>query len=79
VVPHLSDLISFDFYLWETDKGKFYETNFQTLGDIRNNTCSDISTISGEEIQRVTHNLFHRCTGCIRSGRQNFQHLVKHW
>jgi len=60
----------------EADKGKFYETNVRTLGEVRNNACSGISAISGEEIQRVKSNLFRRCTDCIRSGRQNFQRFV---
>jgi hypothetical protein len=53
VVPRLSDLISSDFYLWESDTGKFYETNAHTLGEIRNNIRSDISTISREESRKI--------------------------
>jgi len=60
----------------EADKGKFYETTVRTLGEVRNNPCSEISAISGEGIQRVKNNFFRQYTDCTRSGRQNFQHLV---
>jgi len=73
---HVSLIWYFWFLFVEADKGKFYETNVRTLGEVRNNTYSEISAISLEEIQRVKNNLFRQYTDCIRWRRQNFQHLV---
>jgi hypothetical protein len=40
----------------------------------RNTIRREISTISGEDLQRL-NSVFRSCTECIWSGQQDFQHL----
>jgi hypothetical protein len=49
--PRFPDLTPCDFYLWDILKVKVYKTNPHTLEGLRNNISSEISTISGEELQ----------------------------
>jgi len=72
--PFSRDLPPRDFYLCGSSKGREYKTNPHTLEELRIYTHSGISTISGEELQRV-NNFFHSCTECIRSEGIYFQHL----
>jgi hypothetical protein len=72
--PHSPDLTPCDFYLWGSLKDRVYKTNTHTLEELGHNIHREISTISGEELQRV--NMFRRYTECIRSGGQHFQHLL---
>jgi hypothetical protein len=72
---HSPDLTTCDFYLWGRLKDNLYKTNPNTLEDLRNNIRLEISTISGQEHQRVD-NVFRSYTECIRSGGQHFQHLL---
>lgn len=52
-------------------KGKVYKANSHTPDEPRNNIHHAISTISGEELRRVTA-MFHGYAECIWSGRQHF-------
>jgi hypothetical protein len=76
--PCSPDLTPCDFYLCGSLKDKMYKTNPHTLKELRNNIHHEISTISGEKLQRNT-NMFYRYTECIWSGGQNSQHLRQHW
>jgi hypothetical protein len=44
------------------------KTNSHTLEELRNKIRHEISTISGEELQRVNNNVFCRYAEFIRSG-----------
>jgi hypothetical protein len=59
-------------------KHEAYETNPHNLQEFRNNTRSEISAVSREELRRV-NNFLHSFTECIRSGEQYLQHLLWHW
>jgi hypothetical protein len=74
--PRSPDLTACDFYLWGSLKGKVYKTNPHTLEETRHNFRRQISTVSGEELQRVNKNVFRKDTECIRSGRQHLNHLL---
>jgi hypothetical protein len=74
--PRSSDLTPCDFYLWGSLKDKVCKTNPHTVEELRNNIRREISTVSGEELQRVNNNLFRKCTECIWSGGQHCQHLL---
>jgi len=52
-----------------------YNTNLHNLKELRNNICREISTISGQEVQRV-NNVLQRYIDCILSGEQHFQELL---
>jgi len=56
VVPRLPDLISFDFYLWKLTKINFIKKNARTQGEVRNNTCSEISAPSGKKSRELRTN-----------------------
>jgi len=58
-------------------KGEVYNRNPHTLEELVIAIDIEISEISGEELQWVK-NVFRSHTGCIRSGRQQFQHLLLH-
>jgi hypothetical protein len=58
-------------------KDEVYKRNPHTLEVLVITIATEISAISGEELQRV-NNVFRSHTGCIRSGRQQFQHLLLH-
>jgi hypothetical protein len=73
--PHLTPC---DFYLWLRLSDKVFKTNLHTLEELNFNTRLEISTIFGEEPQRVI-NLLRLYTDFFRSGRQHFQHLFWHW
>jgi hypothetical protein len=70
--PPLSpDLKPCDFYLWGSLKNKVYKTDPHTLEEVRHDIRREISTVSGEEFQKV-NNVFRRYTECIWSGGQHF-------
>jgi hypothetical protein len=46
--------------LWGSLKDTVYETNPHTLEELRHNIRGEISTISGEELQRVNNIVFRR-------------------
>ena len=69
------DLTSYDFYWWKSLKNKVCKTNPHTLEELRYDICSEISTISGEELHIVNH-IFLSCNECIWLGEQHFQHLL---
>jgi hypothetical protein len=55
-------------------KDKASKTNPRTLEELINTIGGEISTIYGQTLQGV--NAFRSCTDYIRSGGQNFQHLI---
>jgi len=73
----LLPLHSPDLTPWGSIKDKVYETTPHILEELTDTVHIEISAISEEELQRV--NVFRSCAKCIRSGRQNFQHLLWHW
>jgi hypothetical protein len=52
------------------------KTNPDTAEELANNARSEISAISGENLQRINSDVFRKYTGCIKSGGQHFQHLL---
>jgi hypothetical protein len=61
--------------LWGSSKVKVFKRNPRPLEELSNNIRRELSTVSGEELQRVNNVLF-RYSECIQSGGQHFQHLV---
>jgi hypothetical protein len=61
--------------VWGSLKDKMCKTNPRTLEELRNNIRHEISTIPGQEIQRVK-NVFRLFTHCIRSKGQQLQRLL---
>jgi hypothetical protein len=61
--------------LWVTLKYKAHKPNLHTLEELRNNTRSDILTISGEKLRTVNNELRSR-TENIWSTGQYFLHLL---
>jgi hypothetical protein len=48
-----------------------------TLEELRNNIRRETAIISGEEFQRAKNNVFRWYMELIRTGGQNFQHLLQ--
>jgi hypothetical protein len=61
--------------LWGTLKGKVNEINYHALEELRN-ICIKTPAISGEEVQRVNTNMFHRHTDKHSVGRAIFSASV---
>jgi hypothetical protein len=57
-------------------KAKVYKTYSHNLEELTSNIYQEFSTISGEKLQILNNNTFHKCTECFQSGRQHFQHLL---
>jgi hypothetical protein len=62
--------------LWGSLKYKVYKTNPQSVEELRNKICLDISAVSVEELERVNTNMLHRYTEYIWSGGQQLQYLL---
>jgi len=62
--------------MWGNSNDKVYKTNPHTLDGPKHNIRLEISTIIGEEPQRVNNIMFCRYIDCIPPGGQKPQHLL---
>jgi inhibitor of nuclear factor kappa-B kinase subunit alpha len=70
------DLNPCDFFFWGCLKDKVYNSNHQTVGELKENICREMANIPAEQLQRVNQNLFCWCEECLRVEGQHFQHLL---
>jgi len=62
--------------MWESSNDNVYKTNPHTLDEPKHNMRLQISTIIGEEPQRVNNKMFCRYIDFIPPGGQKSQHLL---
>jgi hypothetical protein len=65
----------FDFLFWGCLKDNVCNSNPQKE-ELEENSHREIENIPAEQLQRVNHNLFRQCEGCLRVEGQHFQHLL---
>jgi hypothetical protein len=59
-------------------KGKVYKNNPRSIEALQNEITRVIGSITVDELQKVSQNLFMRCESCLRAEGGHFQHVIKH-
>ena len=73
--PRSPDLSICDYYLWGNLKQKVYKNNPRSIDSLQNEITRVIHSITVDELQRVSRNLFVRCAACLQA-EGHFQHLL---
>jgi hypothetical protein len=63
-------------YLWGNLKGKVYKNNPRSTEALRNEITRVIGSVTVDELQKVSQNLFRRCVACLRAEGGHFQQLL---
>jgi hypothetical protein len=72
--PRSPDVSFCDFYLWGNLKEKVY--NPHSIAALQNEITCVIASITVDELQKVSQNLFRRCEACLRAEEGHFQQLL---
>jgi hypothetical protein len=76
--PRSPDLSFCDFYeyVWENLKRKVYKNNPHSIEAVQNEITCVIGSITVDQLQKVSHNLFTRCEACMQTEGGHCQHLL---
>jgi hypothetical protein len=64
--PRTPDLSFCDLYLWGYLKGKVYKNKPRSIEALQNEITRIIGSITMDELQKVSQNLFMRCEACVK-------------
>jgi hypothetical protein len=67
-----------DYYLSGNLKAKVYKNNPRSIEALQNEITRVIHSITVDELQRVSRNLFIRCEACLQAEGSHFQHVINH-
>jgi hypothetical protein len=75
--PRSPDLSFCDFYLWGNLKGKVYKYNPRSTEALQNGMSPVIGSITADQLQKVSHNLFMLCEKCLQAKGVTFSTCYK--
>jgi hypothetical protein len=75
--PRSPDLSFCDFYLLGNLKEKVYKNNARSIEALQNEITRIIGSITMDELQKVSQNLFTRCEACLQAEVVTFNTCYK--